>query len=88
MIALFQVFVPTAARTSNCASRSTSTTWSSRTIGPSRESSDRLMGFKSFWSGSSILAGIETIHMIRKGQLDRPNAEASSPASQFYSLAV
>ena len=47
-----------------------------------------MMGFKSFWSASSILAGIETMHMIRKGQLDCPNAEASSPASQFYSLAV
>ena len=47
-----------------------------------------MLGFKSFWSASSILAGIETMHMIRKGQLDCPNAQASSPASQFYSLAV
>jgi transposase-like protein len=47
-----------------------------------------MLGFKSFWSASSILAGIETMHIIRKGQLDCPNAEDSSPASQFYSLAV
>jgi len=25
--------------------------------------------------------------MIKKGQLDRPNAQASTAASQFYSLA-
>jgi putative transposase len=25
-----------------------------------------MMGFKSFWSATSILAGIETVHMIRK----------------------
>jgi|GEM_PF-5916547 len=27
------------------------------------------------------------MHMIKKGQLDRPNAQASTAASQFYSLA-
>ena len=47
-----------------------------------------MFGFKSLWSASSILARIETMHMIRKGQLDFPNAQALSPASQFYSLAV
>jgi transposase-like protein len=47
-----------------------------------------MMGFKSFWSAASILAGIETMHMIRKGQLDCPKTESSSPASPFYSLAV
>ena len=47
-----------------------------------------MMGFKSFWSAASILAGIETMQVIRKGQLDCPKAETSSPASQFYSLAV
>jgi len=47
-----------------------------------------MFGFKSLWSASSILAQIDTMHMIRKGPLDCPNAQASSPASQFYSLAV
>ena len=47
-----------------------------------------MLGLKSLWSASSILARIETMHMIRKAQLDCPNAQASSPASQFYSLAV
>ena len=46
-----------------------------------------MLGFKFFRCGSSLLAGIETMHMIKKGQLDRPRAQASSAASQFYSLA-
>ena len=46
-----------------------------------------MLGFKSFRCASSLLAGIETMHMIKKGQLDRPKAQASTAASQFYSLA-
>ena len=46
-----------------------------------------MMGFKSFHCARVILAGIETMHMIKKGQLDCPKAKASSAASQFYSLA-
>ena len=46
-----------------------------------------MLGFKSFRYASILLAGIETMHMIRKGQLDCPKAPASSAASQFYSLA-
>jgi putative transposase len=46
-----------------------------------------MMGFKSFHCASVLLAGIETMHMIKKGQLDRPQAQASTAASQFYSLA-
>ena len=46
-----------------------------------------MMGFKSFHCARVILAGIETMHMIKKGQLDRPKAQASTAASQFYSLA-
>jgi len=34
-----------------------------------------------------ILDGIETMHMIKKGQLDCPTAQVASAASQFYSLA-
>jgi hypothetical protein len=33
------------------------------------------------------LAGIETMHMITKGQLDRRKAKASTAASQSFSLA-
>ena len=51
-----------------------------RIVGP-------MLGFKSFRCASILLAGIETMHMIRKGQLDCPKAPASSAAAQFYSLA-
>jgi putative transposase len=46
-----------------------------------------MLGFKSFDCARVLIAGIETMHMIKKGQLDRPEAQASSAASQFYSLA-
>jgi putative transposase len=44
-----------------------------------------MMGFKSFWSASVTLAGIELMHMIRKGQLKVTGR--LRPAQQFYSLA-
>ena len=44
-----------------------------------------MMGFKSFWSAAVTLAGIELMHMIRKGQLTA--AGRLRPANQFYSLA-
>ena len=46
-----------------------------------------MLGFKSFRCASILLAGIETMHMIKKGQLDRPEAQASTAATQFYLLA-
>jgi putative transposase len=47
-----------------------------------------MLGFKTFRCASILIAGIETMHMIRKGQLDCPAGQASSAASQFCSLAV
>ena len=47
-----------------------------------------MLGFKSFWSAQKLIAGIETIHMIRKGQLDWPSGQPESAANQFYSLAA
>jgi putative transposase len=44
-----------------------------------------MLGFKSFWSAAVTLAGIEIMHMIRKGQLAL--ASELCPARQFYSLA-
>ena len=44
-----------------------------------------MLGFKSFWSVAITLAGIELMHMIRKGQLK--GSGTSRPAQQFYSLA-
>ena len=46
-----------------------------------------MLGFKSFWSARKLLAGIETIHMIKKGQLHCPGGQVMSAAEQFYSLA-
>ncbi|MGB0126393.1 MAG: DDE-type integrase/transposase/recombinase, partial [Rhodocyclaceae bacterium] len=46
-----------------------------------------MLGFKSFRCARIVISGIETMHMIRKGQLDCPEGHGSSPASQFYSLA-
>ena len=44
-----------------------------------------MLGLKSFWSSAITLAGIELMHMIRKGQ---PKAAGKlRPAQQFYSLA-
>jgi putative transposase len=44
-----------------------------------------MLGFKSFHSAAATLAGIELMHMIRKGQL-RTTGKLR-PAEQFYSLA-
>lgn len=46
-----------------------------------------MMGFNSFWSARRILAGVETMHMISKGQMRCPGGQTLSAASQFYSLA-
>ncbi len=47
-----------------------------------------MLGFKSFWAAQNTLAGIEVMHMIRKGQLQRDGGEEQTPAEQFYSLAA
>jgi putative transposase len=47
-----------------------------------------MLGFKSFWSAKRLIAGIETMHMIKKGQLRCPNGATLSAANQFYSLAA
>jgi transposase-like protein len=47
-----------------------------------------MMGFKSFWNARIIIGGIETMHMIKKGQMDCPVGSTTSAANQFYSLAA
>ena len=48
-----------------------------------------MLGFKSFWTARIVLAGIELVHMLKKGQLKTPKKGASmSFANQFYSLAA
>ena len=46
-----------------------------------------MLGFKTFRCARILIAGIEIMHMIRKGQLADIKDQASSPANQFYSLA-
>jgi len=46
-----------------------------------------MLGFKNFRCARILIAGIETMHMIRKGQLGDIKEQASSAANQFYSLA-
>lgn len=45
------------------------------------------MGIKSFWSARIIIASIEIMHMIRKGQMPCPSGSSASAAEQFYGLA-
>ena len=45
-----------------------------------------MLEFKSFRRAQTILAGIDLIHMIRKGQYQHPQGDGLSPAEQFYLL--
>jgi len=47
-----------------------------------------MLGFKSFRRAQTILASIELIHMIRKGQFHHSANNGFSPAEQFYLLAA
>jgi len=40
-----------------------------------------------FTSAQKLIAGIETMHMVKKGQLYCPAGQPMSAADQFYSLA-
>ena len=46
----------------------------------------KMLGFKSFHCARAIIAGIETMHMIKNGQLDFFKDRTSSAADKFYSL--
>ena len=47
-----------------------------------------MLGFKSFVSARCTLAGIELMHMIKKGQMIIVDGQGLSAAQQFYSLAA
>ena len=48
-----------------------------------------MLGFKSFDAAQGTLAGIELMHMLKKGQLvGEEGAEGLTPAEQFYALAA
>lgn len=46
-----------------------------------------MLNFKSFWSATNVLAGLELMYMIRKGQLLLQGGIELSFADQFYALA-
>jgi len=46
-----------------------------------------MRGFKSFQGAASVLAGIELMHMVRKGQMAIPDYEKTSFFNQFYAFA-
>lgn len=47
-----------------------------------------MLGFKSFCSARATLAGIELMHMIKKGQMTDLLGKGLSAANQFYALAA
>lgn len=47
-----------------------------------------MLGFKSFQSARLTLAGIELMHMLKKGQMILTNGQELSAAEQFCSLAA
>lgn len=46
-----------------------------------------MLNFKSLRAAHCVLAGVELMHMIRKGQFAISGADAMSFADQFYALA-
>ena len=46
-----------------------------------------MLNFKSFRAAGSVLAGVELMHMIRKGQFTIDGADTISFSDQFYALA-
>jgi transposase-like protein len=46
-----------------------------------------MLGFKSFRFAQAVLAGIELMHIIRKGQFNMAGCDGMSFADQFYTLA-
>jgi len=47
-----------------------------------------MLGFKSFQSAQSTLAGIELVATLRKGQIKKNLVGVLSPAEQFHALAA
>ena len=47
-----------------------------------------MLGFKSFHTAQSTLAGIELVAMLKKGQMKNNLVGVISPVEQFYALAA
>ena len=54
---------------------------------PVKQITKPMLNFKSFRAARNVLAGIELMHMIRKGQLLLKGCSELSFADQFYALA-
>ena len=46
-----------------------------------------MLGFKTHRCARVLIAGIETMHMIHKGQMNSPEGQVAFAAARFYSLA-
>ena len=47
-----------------------------------------MLGFKSFGEAHKLIAGIETMHMIKRGQLRCPKGLAFTAVGHFFSFAM
>ena len=47
-----------------------------------------MMGFKNFHAAERMLAGIEVMAMIKKGQMNPPTGDKKTPAEMFYAPAA
>tara|TARA_B110000503_G_scaffold45770_1_gene74832 strand:+ start:898 stop:1041 length:144 start_codon:yes stop_codon:yes gene_type:complete len=45
-----------------------------------------MLGFKSFQTAQSTLAGIDLVAMLKKGQMKKNRIGRLTPAEQFYAL--
>jgi hypothetical protein len=54
---------------------------------PAKRNTRPMLGFKSFQAACNVLAGIELMHMICKGQMAMLGCEGLSFADQFYAQA-
>ena len=47
-----------------------------------------MLGFRSLWTAQHTLAGIEVMHMLKKGQMAGDGEQTPSASELFYSLAA
>ncbi|MBP7179114.1 MAG: IS6 family transposase [Moraxellaceae bacterium] len=55
---------------------------------PIKRRTRSMLGFKSFNTARRLIAGIETMHAIKKGQLPTEDGTSPSASEQFYALAI
>jgi hypothetical protein len=45
-----------------------------------------MQGFKSLWNAQKLIAGIETMKMVKMGKMHRPIGRPAADVDQFYGL--